>query len=276
MKTLFTLILISCFFIQSIAQVKSCCSPSQEFAALGNQESFKTVHKLPGDYKLEDAKGKMIKLKIKDGDPASAYFIKSDPSSNKYIFVFHEWWGLNDYVKRESDKLSNTFPDANIIALDLYDGNVAVTREDASKFMQSVNNERAYAIIDAAKDKAGDEAKIATIGWCFGGSWSLQAAIALGESASACVIYYGMPELDPDKLSGMNAPVLGIFAKQDGWITPKVVNEFSDAMEDSGNEAEIYSYDAHHAFANPSNDRHNEEAAEEAWKHVKEFIKRNL
>jgi carboxymethylenebutenolidase len=47
---------------------------------------------------------------------------------------------------------------------------------------------------------AGDGAEIATMGWCFGGGWSMQAALMAAESAIGCVIYYGMPERDPEKL----------------------------------------------------------------------------
>ena len=39
----------------------------------------------------------------------------------------------------------------------------------------------------------GEEANIATLGWCFGGGWSLKTAIQAKDKASACVIYYGSP-----------------------------------------------------------------------------------
>ena len=45
--------------------------------------------------------------------------------------------------------------------------------------MQSVNQERALNIVSGAIDFAGKDAKIGTIGWCFGGGWSLQASIML-------------------------------------------------------------------------------------------------
>ena len=61
--------------------------------------------------------------------------------------MIHEWWGLNDFVKKESEKIYNDLGDVNVIDLDLYDGKVATTREDAGKYMQAVKDDRAEAII---------------------------------------------------------------------------------------------------------------------------------
>ena len=249
---------------------------TQQFADLGKDKDFRDTHQEPGDYKIQDGTGKMIKYAVAVGDSANAYFIPGNGKSDQFIFVFHEWYGLNDYVKRESEKLSKTFPSANILALDLYDGNVATTREEASKYMQTVKEDRAHAIIQGALNFAGKQAQIATIGWCFGGGWSLQAAMQAGPNADACVMYYGMPVNDPQKLQSLNAPVLGIFANKDKWITPAKVDTFKKAMNKAGKSIEIHQYDANHAFANPSNQIFDSTATADAWKHTKTFLKAHL
>lgn len=63
-------------------------------------------------------------------------------NSNKWIFVFQEWWGLNDYIRLQADMLHTSFPDAHILAVDLYDGKVATTREEAGALMQGASPER--------------------------------------------------------------------------------------------------------------------------------------
>ena len=61
------------------------------------------------------------------------------------------------------------YENINVIAMDMYDGNVANNREDASKYMRAVQEERAQEIVNATINYTGEQAKIATLGWCFGG-----------------------------------------------------------------------------------------------------------
>jgi carboxymethylenebutenolidase len=260
------------------AQDKSCCSTEKQvsFSSFADQSEFRDAHQIPQPYKLEDAKGKMITFKTKDGKDGNGYFIKSDKATDKYIFVFHEWWGLNDYIKKESDELKSKLGDVNILAIDLYDGKVASNREDAAKYMQSVNQERAVNIIKGAIDFAGSKTKIGTLGWCFGGGWSLQASIILGKQGSACVMYYGIIENTPETFKELNAPVLGIFAEKDGWVNPEVYGNLEKNIKAAGKQITIKSFDADHAFANPSNSNFDEKATKEAKRLTVEFFQNHL
>jgi len=83
---------------------------------------------------------------------------------------------LNDFVKHESEKILQRSGDVNVLDLDLYDGKVAATREDAGKFMQAVKKTVRRRSLKALC-LCWPNAQIATIGWCFGGGWSLQASI---------------------------------------------------------------------------------------------------
>jgi carboxymethylenebutenolidase len=247
-----------------------------QFAALSNDASFREKHENPLPFNLHGQTGKMISYKTPDGKTAKAYEIKAKKRTNDYVFVIHEWWGLNDYIKKESQRLSEEIGDANIIALDLYDGRIATTQEQAGQLMQAVSEDRARAIINGALNYVGKKADIATIGWCFGGGWSLQTAIMAGSQAEAAVIYYGMPEQNVERLKKLKAPVLGIFASQDQWINPKVVEEFKQNMDKADEKLTVKMYEADHAFANPSNPKYKAEFAEEAHKLAVEFIKKHL
>lgn len=105
-----------------------------------------------------------------------------------------EWWGLNDYIKSESEILSRELDNVNILAIDLYDGRVAATPDSAMKLMQLAKTDRLENIIKGALAYAGTDAKIYTIGWCFGGMWSLQTTLLAGKQAAGCVMYYGRPK----------------------------------------------------------------------------------
>jgi carboxymethylenebutenolidase len=163
-----------------------------------------------------------------------------------------------------------------VLALDVYDGRIATNAEEASKFMSETKDERVRAIISGALEYAGKDARLQTIGWCFGGGWSLQAAMMAGKQCTGCVIYYGMPETDPKKLKSITFPILGIFASQDAWIKPEMVNKFESEMKKYNKDITIKSFNTDHAFANPSNPKHDKAAAAEAHNLVVDFLRKNL
>ena len=255
----------------------NCCSPTapEKFAMLASDKSFVMSHPEPIPFTYRSAKGHDITYKTSDGPDAHAWEIKTDKNTNYYLFVVHEWWGLNDYIKQQSEKLSNELG-VNVIALDLYDNKVASTREDATKYMQSVKQDRAIAIIHGAYNYVGQNAKVLTIGWCFGGGWSLQTAIEGGKQVVGCVMYYGMPEKDIDRLKKLNCDVIGFFASKDQWINPQVVEEFKQNMQKAGKKVTTYEYDADHGFANPSNPIYNKEATEDAHSKAIAFLKERI
>jgi carboxymethylenebutenolidase len=278
-KSLPLIIILSFFMIRANAQsLNSCCSKSSTvaFAMLSKDESFKASHLSPLPFHYVSQKGKMIEFKTSDGKTAAAFEIKSDKPTTNYLFVIHEWWGLNDYIKQEAENLQNTLMNVNVIALDLYDGKVAGNPDDAQKYMGDTKEDRIRAIIKGAIDYAGKDARIQTIGWCFGGGWSMQASLMAGRQGTGCVMYYGMPEKDPAKLKALNAPVLGIFASKDGWINPEVVSAFVKDMKQAGKELTVKSYEADHAFANPSNPKYDKESADDAHTRAVEFLKKHL
>jgi carboxymethylenebutenolidase len=142
--------------------------------------------------------------------------------------------------------------------------------------MSEASEDRCRSILRGAIEFVGANARVCTIGWCFGGGWSLQATLALQAKAAGCIIYYGMPENDKTKIATLQAPVLFILAKKDGWITPAIVGEFESKMNDAGKSIVVKEYDAEHAFANPSNPMYNKAFAESAHKESISFIKKQL
>jgi len=256
---------------------KQCCnSPSSTsaFASFANSAGFIGAHESPKPISYAE-KGKMVSFPSPDGKNASAYMIKSENKSNNYLIVFHEYWGLNDYIKRQSDLYFDTL-DVNVIAVDLYDGKITDDPDEAGRLVQSVDAARAVNIIKSALAYAGKDAKIATVGWCFGGGWSLQGALLAGEQATACVMFYGMPETDVNKLKTLNSDVLFVWAKKDQWINEEVKDDFIENMRTANKKLTVKEYDADHAFANPSNPHYNEAGALDAQKIALNFLRSHL
>ncbi|MEO8711528.1 MAG: dienelactone hydrolase family protein, partial [Parafilimonas sp.] len=248
---LFFMLMITGASLFAQKKMAACCPSSDQFASLANDKSFMMSHDAPLPFIYHSDNGKDITFKTDDGTDAHAWMVKAYKPSDYYIIVVHEWWGLNDYIKQEAEKLSNDLG-VNAIAIDMYDNKVASTPEEAGKLMQSVKPERAMNIIKGAYNYAGSKAKVFTIGWCFGGGWSLQSAIAGGSNAVGCIMYYGMPETDISKLKTLHCDVIGFFGNKDKWITPAVIDEFKENMKQAGKKITTYEYDADHAFANPS------------------------
>jgi carboxymethylenebutenolidase len=286
MKKIYTLAIALIFSASAFSQTKmACCNTAAstpdgstkstatvQFASLADDKSFVQEHQNPAPFTATADLGEKITFKAADGTDASGFMIKAVNPTNNYIFVIHEWWGLNDYIKEVSGKLYKDLGNINVIALDLYDGKVATTQEMAGKYMQGADENRIKNIINGAINLAGPNAKIATIGWCFGGGWSLQTAIMLGKQAAGCVMYYGMPETNVERLQTLNTDVLAIFANKDGWITPKVAEDFKTNMNKAGKKLTLKQYDADHAFANPSNPIYNSVAASDAYAATLSFL----
>ncbi|MBL6446295.1 dienelactone hydrolase family protein [Fulvivirga sp. 29W222] len=252
-------------------------SPTQAFAMFASDQKFNGEHAEPEPYLHYSKDGKMIKIKTADGKTANAYLLEAQEDSDDYLFVIHEWWGLNGHIKKMAEKYYRELGNVNVLALDLYDSKVAETREKASEYMGQADEKRVRAIIQGALDYAGNGSKIAAIGWCFGGGWALQAAMMAGNEARGAVIYYGMPEKDLNKIKEkINFPVLGVFARNDNWITPEVVSKFQKDMQTANKELKIHFYEATHAFANPSNPNHDMKAAEDAYQKSLAFLKEVL
>jgi carboxymethylenebutenolidase len=270
-------------FSFSLAYGQTCCSSvsaNETFANLGGSSKFSLAHQLPRLDTLAEPLGKLIGIPTPtdESNPRGyGYFITASEPTDKVILVFHEWWGLNDNIKREADAYYTSLEGkAHVLAVDLYDYKKATTREKAAELMQNASEERIKHILQGAFSIAGPDAKFATVGWCFGGTWSLQAAIEGKERVLACVKYYGMPESKEERLNELSAPVLAIFAKQDQWITPQVAENFKKMMVSLDKELLVLNYDADHAFANPSNPQYDEEMTESAFNQSVQFLKNKL
>ncbi len=261
-------------------QKMACCvkqpSATRRFAMLASDKSFRMAHANPKAYHFQSDVGKAITYKTPDGASANAFEFKAKKPTSNYLLVIHEWYGLNDFIKHESERIYKELGDVNVIDLDLYDGKVAATREDAGKYMQAVKDDRAQAIIKGAIAYAGPKARIATLGWCFGGGWSLQATLLAGKQAAACVMYYGMPEQSVDRLKTLHTDVLGNFANKDQYINTRIVAQFKANMETAGKKLYLHQFDADHGFANPSNPIYNSEATREANAYTLVFLKQRL
>jgi carboxymethylenebutenolidase len=200
------------------------------------------------------------------------------------VIMIHEWWGLNEYIKNQADILAKE--GYVVLAVDLYQGEIATTSDRSRELSSSVRNNPASAI-DNLKSAVNyvksleivDDSKVASLGWCFGGDWSLQLAVNSSSEnpLAATIVYYGRPVIDNASISSIDWPILGIFGDQDQAISVESVKQFASALNASGITNEIYLYDGvGHAFANPSGDNYAPKETADAWQKTIGFLGKYL
>ncbi|HYV65120.1 MAG TPA: dienelactone hydrolase family protein [Myxococcales bacterium] len=230
----------------------------------------------PLDPAAPKPKGQDVSLKT-PGGAAKAYVSRPKGKAKGAVLLLHEWWGLNDWMKSMADHLADDGYLA--LAVDLYKGKVATDPKEAAALMGKKDEQWGDAVEEAGlewlKSNAGG-AKVATLGWCMGGGESLKTSLNDPKDVDATIMYYGMPVTDVAKLKTLRGPLLGIWANQDGWITPDKVKEFDAALTRAGVKHEFHAYDADHAFANPSGGKYNGPAAADAWTKTRAFLSTNL
>jgi carboxymethylenebutenolidase len=195
------------------------------------------------------------------------------------VIVIHEWWGLNDNIRMMARRLAGE--GYQVLAVDLFDGQVATTSSRARSLVEaaSKNPEAAISNLQGAATFLRERGapRVATLGWCFGGGWSLQAALRMPEQVDAAVVFYGRPEADRTALARLDAPLLGIFGAEDGSIPVPRVREMEAALRQLGKNVNVHIYDgAGHAFANPSGPAYNPQAAADAWGRTTAFLAKHL
>ena len=200
------------------------------------------------------------------------------------VVMIHEWWGLNDNIKNMAENLAKE--GYVVLAVDLYNGQVANTTELAQSLVskvrenpsQSINNLQ-HAVRYLASLENVNSSKIASLGWCFGGGQSLQLALNTEPEypLAATILYYGNLVSDKETISKIKWPVLGIFGDQDKSISVQSVKQFEDALNANGITNEIYIYaGVGHAFANPSGDNYAPQETQDAWQKTVSFLKKYL
>ena len=217
-----------------------------------------------------------VSLTTAGGRKVSGVLAKPAETPAAAVLLVHEWWGLNDQIKAVTAEFAKEGFLA--LAVDLYDGGVAQSPDEADALMKQVQEEAATDTLASWLDWLGghelSNGRLGTVGWCFGGGWSLAAALA--RPVDATVVYYGRVNRSADELGKLKGPVLGHFATRDKFINPEMVGGFEAAMQEAGKSYEVNWYVADHAFANPSGGRYDEEDAALAWARTLTFLNAEL
>ena len=257
-----------------------------ELSKLNGKNSSITLENKTVNY-FENANGYLVyPISTSTTLPSAESNISTNNNNNTFpaVVMIHEWWGLNENIKNMAESLAKK--GYVVLAVDLYNGQVANTTELAQNLVskvrenpsESINNLQ-HAVRYLSSLENVNSSKIASLGWCFGGGQSLQLALntETGYPLAATIIYYGNLVSDQESLSKIKWPVLGIFGDQDKSIPVDSVKQFEDALNANGITNEIYIYKGvGHAFANPSGDNYAPQETQDAWQKTVSFLEKYL
>jgi carboxymethylenebutenolidase len=132
---------------------------------------------------LQAAPPKSQTVSFKSGDETVSAHLTLPDGTGKHpaVIVIHEWWGLNDWVKEQAQNLAQEGYVA--LAVDLYRGKSATTRDEAHELSRGLPQDRGVRDLKAALDYLAARPdvkpdKIGSTGWCMGGGYSVQLALA--------------------------------------------------------------------------------------------------
>ena len=204
------------------------------------------------------------------------------------VLVVHEWWGINDYIKRRTEQLAQLGYVA--LAADIYGkGHRAKTRAEAMalerKFRggadRSLLRGRANAGLEVLKkNPLVDPKRVAAIGYCFGGAAALELARSGADLAGVVSFHGGLGTPNPDDARNIKGKVLVLTGADDPSVKPEQVIAFEDEMRRAGVDWYLVTYsNAVHGFTNPGNGAdnskgvaYNEKADKRSWQAMKDFF----
>jgi len=215
-----------------------------------------------------------------NGGATDGYLSIPESGSGPGVVVIQEWWGLVDHIKDVCDR----FAAEGFVALapDLFHGKTTRSPDEAGKLMMALRIDEAEKDLRGAADyllanDATTSDKVGVVGFCMGGALSLYTATK-NPKTGACVVFYGgHPSVKPD-LPNLHAPVLGLYAANDGFVTPDQARQLESKLKSLGKQIEVKIYpDTDHAFFNDFRPEvYRAEAAADAWSRTIDFLGQHL
>lgn len=228
-------------------------------------------------------------IQYKDGDTQlQGYFAWDDSVKGKRpgIIVVHEWWGLNDYVRKRAQMLAQLGYVA--FAVDMYGkGKVTKHPDQASEWMKQIRanvgqwQRRALLGLDILRQhELVDSTRTAAIGYCFGGATVMQMAYAGADLAGVVSFHGSLPVPTAEQVDNIKAKILVAHGNADAFIPAERIAKFQGALDQADADWQmIYYAGARHGFTNPGADkygidnvRYDENADRRSWRHMQQFF----
>ena len=202
------------------------------------------------------------------------------------VLVVHEWWGLNDFARRRVEQLARLGYVA--FALDMYGKGVSTTDpKEAGRLSGLFRSDspfrraRAAAGLNVLKGRPEvDPARIAAIGYCFGGTVVLEMARAGADLKGVVSFHGGLATPNPADAKNIKGKVLVLHGADDTFESPAEIAAFQEEMRQAGVDWQMVYYGgAVHSFTNQDAGKagikgvaYNEAADRRSWQAMRDFF----
>jgi dienelactone hydrolase len=207
--------------------------------------------------------GKIVTQSVpykQDGTALEGFLAYDDAVKGKRpgVLVVHEWWGLNDFAKKVTERLAQLGYVA--FAADMYgQGKVTKNPDQARVWATEVRGntalmrERAKAGLKVlAQNKLVDPQRLAAIGFCFGGTAVLELAYSGADVRGVVSFHGGLTAPQPGDLKNIKASFLVLHGADDTHVTPEAIAAFQDGMRKAKADWQMVLFgNAVHSFTNP-------------------------
>jgi carboxymethylenebutenolidase len=220
-----------------------------------------------------------MKFVVKDREDCDGYISSENTDSELGLLVMQEWWGLNKSMTVTADNFAKL--GFRTLVPDLYRGKIGHDKEEAGHLFSDLDWDGAIKDIDGAGRYLKEIGckKVGVVGFCMGGALVI-AAMSHVDTFDAGVQFYGIPDLKINKISNINAPILGIFGENDfatGFSDVKTAKKFEKLMKSSSKDYELLiAENCTHAFMNQDRDTFNKDAYVKYSKISEEFLKEKM
>ncbi|MDR3388433.1 MAG: dienelactone hydrolase family protein [Rudaea sp.] len=222
--------------------------------------------------------GEHINLNTSGMQCIGAYLAKPAGTPRGGIVVVQEIFGVNAHIRSVADGFAADGYTAVAPAFFDHVESGVELRYDPADYKQGfalvgeVGFDRAIEDVASAAESIKSAGKIGVVGYCWGGTVALLAALRLGLPA---VSYYGGRNV-LFLGEALKAPVQFHYGEHDPSIPPEAVQKVRDALKDAKG-VELYTYPAGHAFNRDIDPAHYDAAsAKLARERALAFFSRNL
>lgn len=203
-----------------------------------------------------------INYQDNEGQNLVSYFaVPKDETPLAAVLVFPEWWGRNDYIEKRARELAELGYAA--FAVDMYgDKKLAADVPTASQYMMATFDQP-NTIVDRAKAAFNtiasqpevDAARIAAIGFCYGGKVALDLARSGANLKAVNTFHANLSAQNPAQANTFKAEVIVAHGADDTMVSLDDVEQFKQEMAAANVTYQVDIYpNTKHGFTNPAAD----------------------
>ena len=228
-------------------------------------------------------------VEYKQGDTVLEGFLAYDsagPARKPGVLVVHDWLGVTAATRKKVEQLAGMGYVA--FAADIYGKGIRpASGKEAGPLAGSYKKDRALlrarvvaGFDELARQPTVDPARVAVIGYCFGGTTAIELARAGANVVAVVSFHGGLDSPTPADGKNIKGKVLALHGADDPFVPAADLAAFEQEMRTNGVDWQLVKYGgAVHSFTNPAagtdnskGNAYNASADKRSWKAMEDFF----